>query len=205
MLSPETKVKRQTYYEANKDAHKARMKAWRAANPEKVKEMQARAMARRKANPGQRKIDDAKYRERNAEKVKASKERYRLANLEKVAAAKVKWRKENPEKLRAAQLRWDKNNPDKKQVHRENRRCREKDAPGQMSSDIGIKLFEAQSGKCAICRVKLGEKYELDHIVPLILGGGNEDGNIQLLCVTCNRSKGKKHPVDFMQSRGFLL
>lgn len=35
--------------------------------------------------------------------------------------------------------------------------------------------------------------------------GSNTDDNIQLLCKTCNLSKGAKHPIDFMQSKGFLL
>ncbi len=36
-------------------------------------------------------------------------------------------------------------------------------------------------------------------------GGANIDGNIQLLTGLCNRQKHTKHPVDFMQERGFLL
>ena len=31
------------------------------------------------------------------------------------------------------------------------------------------------------------------------------DTNIQLLRATCNTSKGAKDPIEFMQSRGFLL
>lgn len=42
-------------------------------------------------------------------------------------------------------------------------------------------------------------------IVPLALGGTNTDGNMQLLRSTCNQKKHAKHPVDFMQQRGFLL
>lgn len=45
----------------------------------------------------------------------------------------------------------------------------------------------------------------MDHIVPLALGGSNTDGNIQLLRATCNQQKHAKHPVVFMQERGFLL
>jgi len=46
---------------------------------------------------------------------------------------------------------------------------------------------------------------EVDHIYPIALGGTNEGSNLQLLCRFCNRSKGAKHPVDYMQKRGFLL
>jgi 5-methylcytosine-specific restriction endonuclease McrA len=45
----------------------------------------------------------------------------------------------------------------------------------------------------------------MDHIVPLYLGGLNVDSNIQLLRAKCNLQKNKKHPVDFMRSKGFLL
>jgi hypothetical protein len=31
------------------------------------------------------------------------------------------------------------------------------------------------------------------------------DFNVQLLCATCNLNKNAKDPIDFMQSRGFLL
>ena len=46
---------------------------------------------------------------------------------------------------------------------------------------------------------------ELDHIVPLALGGLNKDENIQLLRAVCNLNKGRKNPIAFMQERGFLL
>lgn len=45
----------------------------------------------------------------------------------------------------------------------------------------------------------------LDHIVPVAMGGPNIDENIQLLRQRCNNQKHSKHPVDFMQQRGFLL
>jgi 5-methylcytosine-specific restriction endonuclease McrA len=51
----------------------------------------------------------------------------------------------------------------------------------------------------------LGDNYHIDHIMPLALGGSNTDDNIQLLRQRCNNQKCAKHPVDFMQSRGFLL
>jgi 5-methylcytosine-specific restriction endonuclease McrA len=45
----------------------------------------------------------------------------------------------------------------------------------------------------------------MDHIIPLALGGANTDDNIQLLRATCNLQKHTKHPIDFMQQRGYLL
>jgi hypothetical protein len=41
---------------------------------------------------------------------------------------------------------------------------------------------------CRICRVPGGE-LEIDHIVPVSLGGGNKMENLQTVCKPCNRGK----------------
>jgi hypothetical protein len=41
--------------------------------------------------------------------------------------------------------------------------------------------------------------------MPLAKGGTNTDNNMQLLKATCNQQKHAKDPVEFMQSRGFLI
>ena len=197
--------KQAAYYRANRERMREANRRWRAANPEKLAVLQARAMARRKADPEKRKRDDAKWRAKNVEKTRASQAKYAAANRDKVKAATRRWMERNVEKMQAARLRWEANNPERKAVHRENRRARERDAIGQMSTDIVQKLMLAQKGKCPVCRCALGNRYDIDHKMPLILGGTNDDSNIQLLCRTCNRSKGKKHPDVFMRERGFLL
>lgn len=69
-----------------------------------------------------------------------------------------------------------------------------------------LALFEKQGRKCAICRCKLAVgAYQRDHIMPLALGGGLDISNIQIVCPSCNQLKGAKHPVEFMQSMGYLL
>jgi 5-methylcytosine-specific restriction endonuclease McrA len=45
----------------------------------------------------------------------------------------------------------------------------------------------------------------MDHIVPLALGGKNEDRNIQLLLPACNMKKSAKHPNDYMREMGYLI
>ena len=63
----------------------------------------------------------------------------------------------------------------------------------------------SQSWRCAICKRSVKESYHADHIMPIKLGGKHESSNIQILCPPCNVSKSAKHPVDYMQERGFLL
>lgn len=61
------------------------------------------------------------------------------------------------------------------------------------------------NGKCPCCKQPLGDEFHLDHVIPLALGGPNTDDNMQLLRKTCNLQKSAKHPVQYMQERGFLL
>lgn len=63
-----------------------------------------------------------------------------------------------------------------------------------------------QRWKCAACRCDLRKSgYHMDHNMPLAKGGAHAPHNIQLLCPPCNVRKSAKHPIDFMQERGWLL
>lgn len=66
-------------------------------------------------------------------------------------------------------------------------------------------LFALQRSKCAICKNSLRSGYHVDHIYPIARGGKHEKSNVQLLCPSCNVRKSAKDPIQYMQSRGFLL
>lgn len=153
----------------------ARGAVYRATYPERV-------AARRARNQPHQKAHYAAHREEWAA-------RY-AANREKRKASCAAYYAANPETFRAL---------------KHNRRARKLAVGGKLSKDIEIKLFALQRGKCACCKRPLGDDYHLDHIMPLALGGTNTDDNIQLLRQRCNNQKHAKHPIDFMQQRGFLL
>ncbi|MCE2463374.1 MAG: HNH endonuclease [Dehalococcoidia bacterium] len=51
-------------------------------------------------------------------------------------------------------------------------------------------LFQAQRGRCYYCgRTHRISYLEIDHKWPVSRGGGNEIGNLQLLCIPCNMRK----------------
>lgn len=137
----------------------------------------------------------------------------RLTPEERMAKRADGWRKwvaANPVRARqinnAATRRYHARHPEKARDRCRDRRARLVGAAGVVSPGIGSHLQRLQQGKCACCRTRLRPgNAHLDHVKPLAKGGLHEDSNLQVLCASCNLSKGKKEAVDFMRSRGFLL
>ena len=150
-------------------------------------------------------IYQARYRAENPEQVKATKAKYYAGNSKKAKAASAKWRTKNPEKMKVAGAKWRAENHGLCRINAHNRNARKKANGGMLSKGLSENLFKRQKGKCACCQEPLGDNYHLDHIIPLSLGGANEDWNIQLLTATCNLKKGSKHPIDYMRSKGLAL
>jgi hypothetical protein len=132
---------------------------------------------------------------------------WKKANPERKRSLDALWRRRNPERKRANDARFYRENKAKgrQRLYAENRRARKQGAAGIVSKDIVQRLLRLQRGKCACCKKTLGRNYHLDHILPLVLGGQHDDRNLQLLRAKCNLQKNRKHPVQFMQERGFLL
>lgn len=125
-------------------------------------------------------------------------------NKKKVLARVLEWGRNHREVKNKHAANWHLENKEKSRANWQNRRARVKQAKGKLTVGIDKVLYALQKGKCACCRNDLN-KYHLDHKMPIALGGDNTDENIQLLCPRCNLSKGAKHPIDFMQSIGYLL
>jgi HNH endonuclease len=212
-----TKNAQAAYRANNLEKLKERQAAYRKANPNKLKERKAADYQRRaeevkkksaiwySANKERVSIYSKKRYSEKAEAIKQAVKEYRLANPEKIRLDQAKHRLKNTDKAKAYQAAWRANNSAISKLHGQNRRARKKLAHGKLSSGLAAKLFALQRGKCACCELPLGNGYHMDHIMPLALGGTNTDDNIQLLRATCNLQKNAKHPVDFMQQRGYLL
>ena len=167
----------------------------------------ARTAKYRKENPEKDRARKAKYR---ATKIDAEKERSRKAkflaeNIDKERERKRRYSAENRKKERERYAKYRSANPEKIRTHVINRRARKKMVGGKLSFNIVERMFRLQKGKCVCCGQLLGSDFHIDHIMPLALGGPNTDENIQLLRSECNLQKNAKHPIDFMQKRGFLL
>lgn len=130
----------------------------------------------------------------NREKYKAKQAAYYKANHAKALAYMAKRRRNNAETVNAHINRWRENNWARVLANVRNYKARKRRADGRHSGDDIKRMFIEQSGLCAACRLVL-TKFHVDHVMPLILGGSNDRSNLQLLCPTCNASKGGKHPA----------
>jgi hypothetical protein len=143
------------------------------------------------------------WKQRNPEKVKAQKAAWYERHKEVIAGKQAERYRNNPEPKDERTKAWKDANPLLMRLHGQNRRSRI--AGDKLSQGIVDQLWALQRGKCACCKQPLGSDFHLDHVLPLARGGTNTDDNVQLLRSLCNRQKHAKHPIDFMQSRGFLL
>lgn len=116
-----------------------------------------------------------------------------------------KWKKDNPEKARESSNNWRRKNPDKVRLNNQKRRVHRSITLGK-SLDVDISaLFRESLGFCKYCSANLFSGYHLDHIMPICLGGGNSQDNLQCICASCNLRKGGKHPDVWHEEIGWQV
>ena len=146
-----------------------------------------------------------KWREENRERFLLSMRNWYQENKEHACAANRKWASENVDLMRKYGREWASRNKEYTLMQVHKRRAKKREVGGKLSVGLKEKLYKLQKGKCACCGANLDGVFHMDHIVPLALGGANIDSNIQLLRPACNSSKNAKHPIEYMQSKGYLL
>jgi 5-methylcytosine-specific restriction endonuclease McrA len=179
------------YKAKNKEKVKESQKKYENKNKEKIRILRKKYYLLNKYNNNEiLKERRKRYYENNKDHHKEIVRNYRNANLELCKSRVRVWSKENPEVRRALANKY---------------RTRKINAQGIHTKNDIKSLFLLQQGKCACCKININKNYHIDHIIPLAKGGSNDKFNIQLLCPTCNLQKGVKHPIEFMQKKGFLL
>jgi len=140
-----------------------------------------------------------KYAQRNREQYEKHKDKrqssvrdYHNRNKVSVAAYKQQWAEQNRERTRAAAKRFSERHPDRVRVSTLIQIGKRKGAKGRYTSGDVRRIYIEQQGYCAYCNEWLGDKYHIDHIIPLSRGGSNYPENIALACPPCNMSKGDK-------------
>jgi 5-methylcytosine-specific restriction endonuclease McrA len=176
-------------YEANPEKARAKKREWRLDNPEKAREADRRF---REKHPEKARAAVRAAWAKNKNNYEAGIRRWQAENVEKFRAYREKWKAAHPDQHEAALEKWRKENPDFLRASRAQRRARVRNAEGRYTASDLKEIFQRQNGRCVYCRQELGKKYHADHIVALARGGSNWPSNIQLLCPSCNCTKGAK-------------
>lgn len=147
----------------------------------------------------------ARWFKNNKSRSNEDSKRYYWANREKRLQQSRSWYAANQERMRARSKKWRSQNPESVNAYTRNRKARLK-ANGGFHNGKDIKtILVSQKYKCAYCKIKLRNKYEVDHITPLSGGGSNNPCNLQIVCGPCNREKKAQDPIDYAKSLGLLI
>ncbi len=158
---------------------KAYNQAYYIANREKLK---AAAREYRARNPeASKERDRAKYR-KDINKSRADRRAYAAAHKAEAAARLSRWEKANPHKL----------------ANYESKRRTGKQFPG-LTKEEWLSIVELFGGRCAYCIRPVAEP-EREHLLPLSRGGEDVADNVVPACKSCNSSKGKLTPVEYLMS-----
>lgn len=90
-------------------------------------------------------------------------------------------------------------------AHKHKRKAQKKAVEGSYTSQQLQEQLQRQRSRCYYCKVKLGDLYHVDHIVPLSKDGTNNIDNIVLACPPCNLHKSAKLLHEWNGSGGRLL
>lgn len=142
--------------------------------------------------------------ESNKDEILKQQRQYYQLNKEKVLEQNKRWKMKNIEKYKAYHKEYFKtyfNTPEGREnyykhlVKRRSKKHKVDFTPFQRN-----KLLERDNWTCQSCGCKVHDRHKgswntpdkahIDHIVPISKGGNSEPSNLQVLCRTCNLSKG---------------
>lgn len=178
------KVQYRAYYWRNREKCIAAAMRWQAANPEKAREINRRAVkALHARRPGY---------------ARAQSRRMYAKHREKHLALTRDWQARNPDRVKAAHRRYRQRWPQKIRHWEKLRRARRKGAEGSHTLAEWLAKVAAYKGRCHWCGEKVAGQVTKDHLIPLAKGGRDDIGNVVPSCLRCNTSKGAKLPHEFM-------
>lgn len=154
------------------ECEKKMHREWGAKNSDKIKGYNSEKYYK-DVNQSRERVKE--YAKKNPEKIKEANKKYYHANKES-QISKVR--------------KWFQDNRDKKQEYHRTHRARLQEVGGVFTASDWKSVLKEQGNKCLCC----GTTNDLthDHIVPVKNGGANTKENAQVLCRSCNSTKGTK-------------
>lgn len=138
----------------------------------------------------------AYYRENRESRLEYAKT-YSAANPEVGRKAAEVWRNNHPELYTMRIEEWRKANPERIRGQKNRRRARKQNCDTPLTNSEWLEILEDFNYLCFWC----GAPYEeQDHLIPLSKSGTHSKENVVPSCVSCNRKKATKDPLDFLIS-----
>jgi 5-methylcytosine-specific restriction endonuclease McrA len=182
-----------------RECRKAKSKAWRQEHPDYSAEYGKQYY---QANTDRHKENVRAYKAEHYDEVLAVKRAHYWRNRDEIRKGRAEkyasdgeFRDETKRRVKAYRK------TDAGRAVETRKRAKRESAPGSFTAADIEAIRKAQGGRCYICHKPLGEKWHIDHFIPLALGGTNDPGNLRLACPNCNQSKHAKHPHEL----GLLL
>lgn len=207
------------YYEANKEQVDAYRRQWAEENHERISDL---ARGRYERERDRILANSKRWKMENAERIKTQQYEYRQINKDRIQEVSYAWRAKNKEKCREYERRW-RENRSQEQREIERHRAREyakknrheiatrsrkyralrREADGEHTAQEVWEILENQDHLCAWCEAPLMGDFEVDHFWPLVKGGPDYAANLCASCMSCNRRKHAKTPLEFVKRLGY--
>ena len=143
-----------------------------------------------KTNKELKKEYDQARRILKADELKEQKRIYFQKNKERLTLNNKSYVQQHLENMREYCRKWKRNNKEKVNENTRNRRARIRGNGGKLSVSDWMSVLDKYGKACLKCGST--ERIEVDHVIPIALGGRNEKENVQPLCRTCNARKNDK-------------
>lgn len=151
-----------------------KLRKWRAANKDKVKEQKAR------------------YKERYPD---AAKE-YREKTKERAAETRLEWQRSNPEKVNEHCKQWRDKYPEKNLAKAIRYRANRDKRTVSWDKELTDLVIEEASHKCFLMQKITGYAWHVDHVIPLngkVVSGLHVWNNISVIPAAENMSKSNRY------------
>jgi len=202
---------------ADRDAHNVKRRKYHAANRERINAIDrerwrergpsynAKRRDDRAADPAPFRDQQKAWRDANLERARETQRRSHARHKDRINAEAREDRRRNPQKYRERDRAWRERNRETVnakgrtyyaanrhiwEVHRRKREARK--AGVEWQPYTRREIWERDGGKCRECDKDLPfgpGGFQIDHIVPISLGGPDTPANVQLMCPSCNRRK----------------
>jgi 5-methylcytosine-specific restriction endonuclease McrA len=177
------RIARKKYNTIHKEVVYKKNKEWFLDNPEKRKHYTETERSKRIANPQKSRDTVKRYRKAHPAIVQGRVSAWKSTHRSRVNEWQFAWKKRNPERVRLSNL--------------PGRLRRRGNANRSEIKEFMIENLMWRGGYyCEKCGRELSLKEKnilhIDHVVPLVKGGGGNKENLQLLCQRCNLVKGIK-------------